>query len=231
MVVKRRSTKGSKSRRYSKGSKSIKVIARTEARKVVNRSIETKRTQIYSNPGGGHGFINVGASTATGAVVQPLHGDLITNAGTGWDQFIGDKIKPVGIVIKYTLMVEDRVTVDAQTYNHMRVIVVQVKGGGTPTIDNTLFSTGNVATPLSPYEPSYRDTYRVLADKLHLVIDEERSLITSTIRIPASKLQTLHFTRTGVLEANGIFLMFVSDSTAGNHPQVMYWGTMWYKDG
>lgn len=212
----------------------VQKIARAEAKKVMERDLEEKRLLQYSSPGAGsHGYVQFGASVALGAVQQSCTFGALQ--GINDEEYIGDKIKPTGLKIHWTVLAS---TGDA--YNNFRLIVVQVKGGGTPSVDNILESTGNMLTPMSPWDNSYRDTYKVLynhIDVVHQISSGSAPMSANctkrgVIYIPGKKFSQVHFTNTGLgnVSSNQIAFFAISDSTAANHPTIGYWVELTYTD-
>lgn len=226
MVVKYRK------KRAVKSNTTIRKVAREEAKKVINQVVETKYVYNFSSPGGAvHDYIDVGASVATGALQQGLCIGLIH--GTGENQVIGDKIKPVYVKIRFNLA--NYASTD--THNMLRLIVVQGKGGSQPTIDDILHSTGNKMTPLSPYDEDFRGQYTLLHDKVHAINGfstypaSDSCQRNGTIYIKGSKLRQVSFANATMLpSANDIFFYAVSDSTTTYHPKIVYWATLAYRD-
>jgi len=218
---------------YTSKNNLMHKIAKQEAKKVVAKEIEVKNIYQYSNPGAGHGFVNVGASTATGALAQNLLAGM--EHGLKDQNMIGDKIKPAYIKINYAIK-----STSTDNFNLVRLIVVQVIGGGVANIDNVLLSTGNNATPLSPYDPDYRETYRVLYDSVHDVHAYDsfpgsaKCTKTGSIFIPGKKLRQVHFLikeEPAMAVAAGNLIFFaVSDSTSDPDPQILYWTNVGYTD-
>jgi len=222
---------GKKNAKYAKKDTTIRKVARQEAKKVVNKEVETKYNYNYSDPGGGHGYISVGASVATGAVAQSV--TLGLAHGTGEAQFIGDKIRPAFVKISYNIA--NRPSTDE--HNLVRLIVIQAKGGTVPSINLVLHSAGNMATPLSPYDQNYKEQYTVLYDKTYNINgyttypSSDSCQKYGTIYIKGKKMRLIAFNNSTVaVTANDIYFYAVSDSTVDYHPRICYWTTLAYKD-
>lgn len=141
--------------------------------------------------------------------------DLFTGIvqGVSDSNYIGSDIRPTTLRIKMSLQATDSIQM-------FRVVVLQTIGGGVPTPATVLQSVGNIRAPLSPFERDYLKTYKVLFDELYTqVLNTESAFLSVDIRIPYNKLRNVEFTDTvGTIEANGIYLLLISDSAAVSHP-------------
>lgn len=145
--------------------------------------------------------------------------------GAADNQYIGSTIKPTTLRMKWDCTFPD-------TTNMLRVIVLQTIGGGTPTTATVLQSVGNVRAPLSPFERDWMKTFKVLYDEMFTsVLGTQTQRISGDVRIPYTKLREVEFTdSSGSLEANGIFLIVVSDSAAASHPVFQAQSRIYYRD-
>jgi len=191
----------------------VRKVARTEAKKAVARQVETKRLD------------NLWASQAvdysTGIVLSMTNG---IGQGVGESDFIGTKVHPAGIRIRLQYGRSDASQL-------LRFIVIQNKAGGVPLLNTLLASVGNITAPLSNYDTSYNDTYRVLYDRLISMDSIRGSTGALSIAFPAKKLRQITFTgATGTPEKGGIYFCAISDSAAAAHPVVDLRSSFYFKD-
>lgn len=204
-------------------SNAMRTIARQECKKTLAKEIETKNY---------YGRLNPIAITYNGAVqpvlYNPAAADWLAN-GTGKNQFIGDTIKPSGLYIHYTCLTT---TVTAGVTPKFRVILVQVKGGGTPSANNVLQSVGNMMTPESFFDANYQETFNVLYSKIHVLQTNENMLVEGNISIPGKRLTKINILSTSAQNttAGGIFLIIYSDQSAGAIAQFGYQSRFAFKD-
>lgn len=192
----------------------VHKVARTEAKKVVNKILETK---ILDNNG-----LADPVDYNTGLVIS-LTNTIIR--GTAENQYIGDSITPVGVMIRWQVTRSDA----SQLF---RIIIIQNKAGGLPLLSTLLQSVGNITAPLSPYDVDYQSTYRVIYDRL-ISMDNIRNLThIGTIKLSAKKLRRINFNDgVGTLESGGLYICCISDSvTATAHPAFDYRARLYYKD-
>lgn len=202
-----------KRRRYARKNTYVRKVARAEAKKVVARAVETK-VYDYSASAQAIDYTNGLVVSATTTMTR----------GTAENQYIADKIHPVGVRLsmQYTR---------ADATQMLRLIIIQNKGGGVPLLNTLLAATGNITAPLSPYDLNYNDTYRVLYDKLVSMDSIRGTTMTSIVKIPAKKLRQLTFNDgAGTVEAGGIYFCWISDSAVAAHPTVDYRFRFYYKD-
>lgn len=168
-------------------------------------------------------------SSATAQAVDYTNGQVYAlttgiNRGTADNQYLGDRITPVGmnIRIQYTR---------ADSTQLFRFIVIQNKAGGIPLLNTLLASTGNITAPLSPYDNNYNNTYRVLYDRLVSTDSIRQTTGLLNIRIGAKKLRQIWFNDgVGTLEKGGIYFMVISDSAVTPHPAIDYRARFYFKD-
>lgn len=204
-------------------SNAMRAIARQECKKTLEKEVETKNF---------YGRLNATAVTYNG-IVQPVLFDPATAAwlvqGVSKNQFVGDTIKPRGVYINYECGTS---TVTVGIYYTFRVILLQVKGGGTPSALNVLNSVGNINTPMSYFDANYSETFNVLYSKVHRLTPSEQSVTGGKILIPAKKLKPINFLAGTALNttSNGIFLVVYSNSSGGTATQFAYMSRLAFKD-
>lgn len=213
---------GRKTFAKKKTNNTMHQIARTETRKALRRSVETKMYDgviddqetdyagaVYSMTAN-----NSGAST----IVQS-----ITDFG-----YIGNKIQPFMLMIRLAL---NNTGTEDTSFNKMRILVVQVKGGGVPSAANVLASVGNDRTPLSAYDRNYKDTYRVLYDKMSVLNYDSISCSIHKIKLKGLFAPVSFSDTTGTVQANGIYLIIYADEAAlASAPSLNAYHRLYYKD-
>lgn len=206
-------------KRMTKKDFHTKKIARMEAKKVVAKKVESK---VYDINNIAFAIDNV-PLTIFDMTAGMIRGVLDGN-------YIGDSITPTHLRIRWLVECAD-------AYNSIRVIVIQNKAGGIPIGGTLLQFSGGINAPLSPYNTSFNETYRVLFDEFYSMVSApggatvtETSVLTGDIRIPSSKLRKITWTAPGVLSTGGIYLIFVSDSVVAAHPPGRFVSRLYYKD-
>lgn len=197
----------------------VRRIARQEAKKMVLKQIETKNFYARLNA----------QAVPYGGTVFPLLFDPASGAylvqGTAKNNFVGDTIRPQALYIRYSIN-----TVATGGYFTVRVMVLQVKGGGTPSASNVLASVSNVMTPYSYVDPNYAETFNVLYSKIRVINMASVNNVIGSIRIPMKKLKPINFlgTTASSTTANNIFMVVYSDSSVG--PNFGYQQRLAFKD-
>lgn len=185
----------------------VRKVARKEAKKVLQSQIESKSYD------GQLTAIQVDYSTGYVASIteNPSAGTSIV-AGTGETNYIGKVITPTHLTIRGTMAIGD-------TTNFMRLIVVQDRAAGIPTLANLLTASSQYSV-ISTYDRQFNDTYRVLYDKLY-TLDVDTPVKAFKIKLSGKKLNRIFFgSTTGTVERGGIYFCLVSDSAAVTHPTI-----------
>lgn len=193
-------------------------MARQEARKVVRSNIEAKQYD------GTESAVIDWSGTTYSITNSVFSGGSAMSQGTGNGQYIGSSIKPTYVMIRGFVNVSD-------STNLMRIVVLQVKGGGVPTAATVFESTANIRAPLSPLEKNYDKTYNVLADRLISVNGVAMPQRPFKIKLSGRKMRKIEFNDgAGTIEANGVYVVAVSDSGAAVHPTLTYEWRLHYTD-
>lgn len=196
----------------------VRVIARKEAKKVVESQIESK---YYD---GQLAAVQVDYSTGYVASIteNPAGGSSIVQSVTEFG-YIGKVISPTHLTVRGYASVGDAT-------NFLRVMLVQDRTNGIPTIPN-LLQGATIYSVISPLDRTYDDTYRVLYDKLYTLTDVNTPVKAFKIKISGKKLARMFFSdASGTVERGGIYLALVSDSAAVSHPLVTAMWRLFYKD-
>lgn len=197
----------------------VHKVARLEAKKVIKKTIETKMFD---------GATTTSTTVDYSGVVFPMladpSGSVTIQGGISDNQYIGTKITLSGIRLRYAVTVAD-------TYNMVRIIVIQTKGGYIPSSGaDILQSVSNIRAPLSDFEIDYENRYTVLYDKLLDLANVGDNIKTRTVWISGKKLRRVTFVdMAGTVEDGGIYMLAISDSSSGNPGFLAYWRDH-YKD-
>lgn len=109
------------------------------------------------------------------------------------------------------------------TSNMCRCIIFQWYGNTTPVIGNVLPGSGAVGAVLEPYVHDGRKMFSVLYDKtlfVNPVSIPGNMAVRNIYKIPKKKI--FYFAGGTTTPINGIYMIFLSDSTAISHPSVVY---------
>jgi len=200
----------------------VRKIANQEARKVIRKNVETKMydgviASIESDWDGAAYSATYNLASAT-SMVQST-----TDFG-----YIGNKIQP----FMYQARIRFTNTGNEDTsFNTVRVIVLQVIGGGVPSPLNVLASVGNERTTLSAYDRNYRDTYRVLYDRLMIINYDSDAAKVLKLTIKKG-LGPITFADTlGTIQQGGLYLVIYSDEDSIlTSPSINAYHRLYYKD-
>lgn len=147
--------------------------------------------------------------------------------GNARNNYLGDTITPSRLRVSYLL----KGTPAIGNYMNWRIIILQVRGGGTPSPSNVLQSVGNEMTPFSYKDPSYEDTFTILYDKRHTIDTVSNPVATQSVSISGKRLRKINFLAgtAANITAGGIFMVAYSDSSTVN-PLMGYTSCLSYKD-
>jgi len=212
-------------KRGSKRNSVVRTIARQETRKALKKTIELKN--YYSRQPFGTGL------TYNGSVYPILldpNSATWFSQGTARNQFIGDTVKPMLVSVHYSITMNAGAA--ANSYNYVRLVLLQVKGGGTPSAANVLQSVGNISTPSAFIDPTYTDTFTVLSQKMIQMNQQNGIQRSGIISAPARKLRKINFvgTTASSTSANGIFLIAYGNSSSVSDVFITYQGRLAFQD-
>lgn len=186
-----------------------------QVKRIVHSSIEDKSLDVA---------VSTAAIDYTTGVIANLQTGLV-RGNAEQSNYIGGKITPTKLMIRYQIL-------GADTTNMVRIVVLQNKANaGVPTAATVFESVSNIRAPLSAFEINFNDTYRVLYDRLHnLVLSGDTAQRTGMIRLFRKKLHPIIFDATNALEAYGLWLVAISDSSAVTHPTLQLYSRLTYED-
>lgn len=124
-------------------------------------------------------------------------------------------------------------TVTADTFDTVRVIIIQWKGLRPPTAtpDIVLDISGAVEPVLAPYNGANKQLFNVLSDTTVCVNANTPPEFAQTIFIPGKRLLKTHFNRsTDTVLSNGFYVVAVSNSFATPHPTLEWSMEAWFSD-
>lgn len=206
---------------YTKPKSSEKVV-RKVVKQELKKEIEVKNFFARSNP-----IQNPQSSGISLPMLYDPGTVLYLTQGITRNNYIGDTITPTRMRVNYVCTG----TVPAGSTYTFRVLLVQAKGGGSPSPVNVLQSVGNQMTPWSFKDPSYEDTFNILYSKMHTISNADQLIAKGMIDIPQSRLRRVNFLGASAASTtnNNIFLIVYSDSTTVN-PLFGYQSCLSYKD-
>lgn len=152
----------------------------------------------------------------------------VMSQGVGNTNYIGGRVNPTFLYVGFQIE-------NPATYNLTRVIILQAPGNNPPQISQVLQFTGNVRTPLSPYDWNHRDRFRVLADKRFLInnsITAGNASATYQFKIKGKKMRPINFAdASGTIEDNGIYIYAWGDEALISGPAYcQYIARLYFKD-
>lgn len=198
----------------------VRRVARSEATKVIKKQIESK---IFDGKDTSV-KIDYGATTSVWALTQATSTGSPITQGTDDNQYIGRMIKPTYLTIR-------GVFARADATNIIRVCILQDKVSGVALSGANIWeSVLNMSAPFSPFERTYNNTFNVLLDRTYN-IDTDRSQLTFKIKVSGKLMRKIFFKdAAGTIEANGLYIALISDSSLGSHPYVNCNWRLTYKD-
>lgn len=205
----------------------MRKVARQEAKKVINREVETK---IWEGAGTSSTVSILGANFVMTETYSPWPTPVLIQQGSGDNQYIGDKIRPYYLEIRY-----DIVNASTDKYNVVGIMVMQARGAFLINhIDAGSFWTGynTIFAPISYTPTAFDDRYKMLARRTHSVApDQQNNVVTGYIRIPGKRLTRIGFQdNIGTVESGKIWVTAISDSLAASHPTLNITWRLHYKD-
>lgn len=221
-------------RKRTNKKQTMKQIAHKEAQKVVNKNIETKMFDSRVTPA---------SVTSTGSALRMLTNystatNILQNVGDS--SYIGTAIKPVGIMLRLSLVGQASGAL-SDYYNKFSVCIWQNVGLFNPagnTMSAVYESTGNSEAPLSAFNRQFNNRMRVLYRKeltVGAVVENYDGSIPHEkqikVYIPARKLRGIKFSdAAGNVEKGDIWLGIVSDSGVIPHPSFSAYWRVYYQD-
>lgn len=147
------------------------------------------------------------------------------------NQFAGNNIVPKSLTLRYQVRAGD-------ADNMMRVVLIQWFGDTHAVVpsgilDGTIL--GGANAPLAGYRWDNRPNVKILYDKLHQLMQQNGTigpnLAVEKITIPSGKIKKMYLSATAPEAQRGqLFLIVVSDSGAGSHPEFRATTQMTYTD-
>lgn len=209
-------------KKYNRKKKGLTKLIKAIADKEINRKQEKKFFDLYSNA------LAVSAAGNTCQNLVPL------SQGAGDQGYrVGDKCDLCGLNYNVTFRIGD-------TTNIMRMILFQWRSTPGVTPAQTDIMSYGVNAPeavLSSYNHDNGDRYTILLDKTVNLDSNNNSVMVKRGTLNLSRKKkfrfqgTLNFVSDGSNTTNGIWALFISDSTAAGHPTVDYYFRTTYRDG
>lgn len=212
-----------KNKRPSKRPKSQLAVTQSIVRSELRKRIDWKYTDVSDN-----------RNVASTGVITSLYSNLV-RGDTGFNNFLGNIVKPQAITLKYFLHTD-------QTYNSVRVMVIQWFDAGTPALSGILESTATALGTLSPISVTNKEFIKVLYDKTHLIapsagvappgtVTQGEGIAYDSIYIPGKRLRnTKYNATTNVVQDGNIYIVMVSDDSLTTYPQITYYSRVTFSD-
>ena len=205
----------------------VRRIARREARRVVKRNTEVKQFTGLLLPADGSvsstGFNLYATTDYSAGITAPFN----ITGGSDEGQYIGRKIKPIALKIRYNFTYAD-------ANNTVSIMVIQARGAftaSTISAANQYQYGGTTYAPLSPLNEDFNERYKVLARHVVDVTDVYSPTKSGVITIKGRKLRQIVFAdASGTVESNPIFISVISDSSAATHPNMRIVWRLYYTD-
>mgnify|MGYP000140011448 CR=1 FL=1 len=194
---------------------------RRSLKAAILRAAETKQITLGS-----------AATAALSLTTTPQFLQLSANTqGVGDLQHVGDEITPVAYNIHYQLAAAD-------TSNICRIVLFQwlmdtTAAAPDATLWNWNSETGNTEAPLGVLDWSRRSNVNVLYDSgpMAMVFGAANGVKAGKIRIAGKRMRKIKINRGTTSSGTGhLYLMYVSDSGAVNHPSFEFTSQLLFKD-
>lgn len=188
----------------------------TAVSKALRKTEEVKNIDVTST---GLAVSYAGTQVALIAVAQ----------GQANGQRVGDNVRVRSAHITLTWAIADAT-------NIVRCIVYQwhpLSTGSAPVPGSILEHTSDALAAISPYVVNNDGDYSILYDKTIQLSAVSRPAATVDFWITGNKFlkRDVHYSAgSSSVQKNGLFLLFVSDSSAAAHPQVIFHARMRYTD-
>lgn len=153
----------------------------------------------------------------------------ISKGDSPHNNYDGSEIFPKSVTVRYGVRGYDN------TYNNIRVIILQVIKGAAPAAADLLQSTGNVRTPFSSYDRSWKTNVKILSDKLFHCQSAVGALYgnqTEVIYIKGIRLRPITINQvdtTQTITSGDIRIYVYTDSVDAN-PMIDYYSEVAYSD-
>lgn len=200
---------GFKRQRMMSLSQQQKKEVDVEVKKVLARKTDYKITDRVLT------YTSVDYSGATYSLFASL-----VRGTLGKDNFDGDSIIPKWVRVRYAVHTS---ATSVESFNMVRVIILQSRLLGTPTVTEVLDGTSLIATGQAPImqrlEERMKD-YKILYDKTHTLNNSGIPIEFVDVFIPGKRLTAVEFTSTGTLSVTrgDISVLVLSDDALTDFP-------------
>lgn len=153
----------------------------------------------------------------TGSTFSILNGLVRGDLG---NQFDGDDITPKWVRVRYAVNTAQTVQ---DSFNKIRVLLIQSNLLGTPTVGGVLDLTVNGGTAIAPLAQRLEErlkSYKILWDKTHTICNSGKPQEAEDVFIPGNRLKHVVYTQTGTLSiiSGDICMMVISDDGVADYP-------------
>lgn len=146
------------------------------------------------------------------------------NQGSSITQRVGDQCHIKSILMRFSITHYD-------TTQLMRVVIYRWTGDQTDatTVTNVLNGATSVGAPLEPFNWQFRRDFHVLYDNCFALSTNTNAVIVEKLYI--KKVGMIQFEPgSATVQKNGIYALFISDSSAVAHPYISYRTSITYTD-
>lgn len=201
---------------YTKPSNAMK----NEIRKEVIKELRSKADLKYADA---FGSVNANV-TSSGSVLNILSN--LTRGSAGLDNFDGNSIKVKGITLNYGCH-------SNQSFNYMRVMLIQWADSGSPTLSGILNTTTTGLAPFAMIYVTNRKNIKVLYDKTFVLSPSAggdstitgEGVFTDKVYIDGARVKKITYQAgANTIQDGGLYLIAVSDDSLTTYPQIN-WGT------
>lgn len=175
-------------------------------------------------------FYGPTSSTSSGNVISLT--SPLARGDAGIDNFSGNWIQPAGLTVKYTFDTN-------QTFNRVRIMVIQWLDGGAPSIAGILASTSTPYGTLCPTFATNTQTIRVLFDRTHIIAPTAggdttpvgMGVVYGKAYVSGKKMRKMRFpVSTTTPQYGGLYLIHISDDSLTSFPNCTFVSRLTFTD-
>lgn len=194
---------------------------------VVRKELRKKTDWRYTD------VSSAAASVSSTGTITSLLGNLV-RGDAGLDNFQGNEIKPQALLFQYYLTTQ-------QTYNSMRVMIIQWFDAGTPVLSGILQNTTTSIATISPTLVTNKRYIKVLYDKTHILAPTAGGDATVLgygtaepvkVYIPGKRLRAVKYNSSNnTVQDGNLYVIAVSDDSVPSYPGIWWYSRVTFSDG
>jgi len=195
----------------------VSAVVRKELRKKTDWKYTDNTAYVNSTTSG----------TITSCLANLVRGDL------GLDNFNGNEIRPQALLVQYLMHTN-------QTWNTVRVLIIQWFDANPPTLGGILQNVTVPALTVSPTFITNKRYMKVLYDKTHMLAPSAGGDTTPIglgvidpvkIYIPGKRLRSVKYNATtGNCQDGNIYIVHMSDDAFTSFPQILWYSRVTFSD-